>query len=272
MEPQIVATEETVQLVQITDTHLFADDEGCLLSVNTGQSFIATVNDIVERNVEFDAIVATGDISQDHSAASYTRFADGIKPLEKQCYWLPGNHDQKSNMVTVLPSPQIKEVGHVLAGEYWQIIMLDSQVEGLPHGYLETEQLELLDNKLAEFPERHTLVLLHHNALPIGSAWLDQHKLQRAHQFWEVLGRHQNVRAVLGGHVHQDFEKEHNGVRVLATPSTCIQFKANNDEFALDTLSPGWRHLQLHKDGQLESQVYRLEEGCFIPDFEAEGY
>ncbi|OBT07365.1 3',5'-cyclic-AMP phosphodiesterase [Vibrio sp. UCD-FRSSP16_10] len=272
MEPQIVVTEDTVQLIQITDTHLFGDGERCLLSVNTGLSFQAVVEDIVMKDLSFDAIVATGDISQDHTTASYARFADGIERLIKPCYWLPGNHDQKSTMSSVLPSEQIHEVGHVLAGDYWQLIMLDSQVEGLPHGYLEQQQLQLLEQKLNQYPERHTLVMLHHNSLPIGSAWLDQHKLQKAHQLWEVLDRHQNVRAVLGGHVHQDFAKEHNGVQVIATPSTCIQFKANTDEFALDTLPPGWRYLQLHKDGHLSSTLYRLAEGCFVPDFDAQGY
>ncbi|CAM2815003.1 3',5'-cyclic-AMP phosphodiesterase [Vibrio rarus] len=268
----MVVMEETVQLVQITDTHLFAKDEGCLLSVNTAQSFLAVVDDVVVRNVAFDAIVATGDISQDHSLESYSRFAQGIECLEKPCYWLPGNHDRKKNMSQLLPSKQIREMEHVLAGDYWQLIMLNSQVEGLPHGYLDESQLDLLEEKLNQYPQRHTLILFHHNSLPIGSAWLDQHKLQKAPQFWERIAGYDNVRAVLGGHVHQKVDKEHNGVRVMATPSTCIQFKANSDEFALDTLPPGWRHLQLHKDGSIESQVYRLSEGRFIPDFESEGY
>lgn len=272
MEPQIVATEETVHLLQITDTHLFADAEGSLLGVNTEQSFQAVVDSILQHEMAFEAILATGDISQDHTEASYIKFAQGIQKLKKPCFWLPGNHDYKPSMDAVFPSSQIMEVPHVLAGEHWQIILLDSQVEGLPHGFLENEQLCLLDEKLRQYPQRHALVLLHHNALPIGSAWLDQHRLQRANLFWDVLRRHDNVRAVLGGHVHQNFEKNHQDVQVMATPSTCIQFKANNDEFALDTLSPGWRYLQLHRDGTLSSQVCRLPEGSFVPDFESDGY
>ncbi|GAM55057.1 3',5'-cyclic-nucleotide phosphodiesterase [Vibrio ishigakensis] len=272
MEPRIVETGESVQLVQITDTHLFEDSEGTLLSVNTEHSFHAVVEDVISKELAFDAIIATGDISQDHTAASYEKFVEGIKPLVKPCFWLPGNHDYKPSMGSVLPSAQIQACNHFLAGEKWQVILLDSQVTGLPHGYLEQEQLAYLDDMLAEYPERHSLVLLHHNPLPIGSAWLDQHKLQKAVEFWQVLDRHKNVSAVLCGHVHQEFQTEHHGVQVLATPSTCIQFKANNDEFALDNLSPGWRHLSLHSDGSIESKVYRLPDGSFVPDFEAEGY
>jgi Icc protein len=272
VEPQIVATEETVHLLQITDTHLFGDAEGCLLGVNTEQSFQAVVEGICQQGIAFDAILATGDISQDHSPSSYAKFAKSIQRLEKPCYWLPGNHDYKPSMDAVFPSSQIIEIPHVLAGEYWQIILLNSQVEGLPHGFLEAEQLAILDEKLQQHPERHTLVLLHHNALPIGSAWLDQHRLQRAHLFWDILRKHDNVRAVLSGHVHQSFDKTHQNIQVMATPSTCIQFKANSDEFALDTLSPGWRYLQLHRDGSLTTQLCRLPCGQFVPDFESDGY
>ena len=93
---------DSIKLLQITDTHLFAADEGSLLSVRTADSFSAVVQEILHRQVQFDYILATGDISQDHSAESYQRFAEGIAPLEKDCFWLPGNHDYKPNMGSVL--------------------------------------------------------------------------------------------------------------------------------------------------------------------------
>ncbi|NMS52224.1 3',5'-cyclic-AMP phosphodiesterase, partial [Vibrio parahaemolyticus] len=100
-------------------------------------------------------------------------------------------------------------------------------------------QLTLLEEKLAEHPERHTLVLLHHHPLLVGSAWLDQHTLKDAEAFWQVVERFDNVKGILCGHVHQDMNVLHKGIRVMATPSTCVQFKPNSDDFALDTTSPG---------------------------------
>lgn len=262
----------SIKLVQLTDTHLFAPSNGSLLSINTQDSFHAVVSAILEQNFDFEAILATGDISQDHSEESYQKFESGIEPLSKPCYWLPGNHDFKPNMSSVLPSPQIQCVDHVLLGGHWQMVMLDSQVVGVPHGRLSDQQLELLDAKLSEHSARHTLVLLHHHPLLVGSAWLDQHSLKDSEQFWDVVNKHPNVRAILCGHVHQDMNREHCGVQVMATPSTCVQFKPNSDDFALDTLTPGWRELILKEDGQLETQVKRLPKGSFSPDFDAEGY
>jgi len=263
---------DSIKLLQITDTHLFAPDSGSLLSINTQDSFHAVVDAILEQNFDYQAILATGDISQDHTPESYQKFETGIQPLEKTCYWLPGNHDYKPSMSSVLPSTQIQCVEHVVLSEHWQLIMLDSQVVGVPHGRLSDQQLTLLDDKLAENPGLHTLVLLHHHPVLVGSAWLDQHTLKDSEQFWDVVKQHNNVQGVLCGHVHQDMNRMHLGARVMATPSTCVQFKPNSDDFALDTLSPGWRELELKSDGTIETKVKRLSCGGFSPDFNAEGY
>ncbi|MDA0117165.1 3',5'-cyclic-AMP phosphodiesterase [Vibrio sp. T11.5] len=266
------SSDSSIRLLQITDTHLFEAADGSLLSVNTGDSFKAVIDAIVEENPAYDAILATGDISQDHSEASYQRFEKGIIPLKKKCFWLPGNHDFKPSMTSVIPSQQIQQIEHALLGEQWQMIVLDSQVAGVPHGRLSDKQLMLLEEKLAQYPQRYTLILLHHHPILVGSAWLDQHTLKDSEDLWQILDKHNNVKAVLCGHVHQDMNVVRKGVRVMATPSTCVQFKPHCDDFALDNQAPGWRELLLHDDGTVETEVKRLPVGSFQPDFHSTGY
>ncbi len=267
-----VEQSDIARVIQITDTHLFGADDGSLLSVNTADSFLSVVDAVQSQPFAFDAILATGDISQDHSEESYLRFVEGIKSLNRPCFWLPGNHDYKPGMNSVLPNQQVSQPNHLLLGEHWQVIFLDSQVVGVPHGQLNDGQLALLSQKLQDHPQRHTLVLLHHNPLLVGSAWLDQHCLKERERFWDVIGQFNNVRAVVCGHVHQDSQCQHHGVEVLTTPSTCIQFKPDSDEFALDQLSPGWREIELHSDGRVVTRVKRLSNGLFLPDFTSTGY
>ncbi|MDN3609142.1 3',5'-cyclic-AMP phosphodiesterase [Vibrio ostreicida] len=262
----------SIRLLQITDTHLFEAADGSLLGVNTSDSFLAVVDAIAKINPAYDALLATGDITQDHSKVSYQRFAQGISSLKKSCFWLPGNHDYKPTMASVIPSEQIKQIEHVLLGDAWQMVSLDSQVEGVPHGFLCEKQLAVLEQSLSQYPNRHTLILLHHHPLLIGSAWLDQHNLKNAQQFWAVIEQHSNVKAVVCGHVHQDMNVMHHGIRVMATPSTCVQFKPKSDDFCLDNRSPGWREMVLFPDGGLETQVTRLPAGSYQPDFSSSGY
>ncbi len=261
-----------IRLLQITDTHLFAPEDGSLLGVPTLKSFQTVVSQVLQRTSNFDAIIATGDISQDHTLQSYQHFVDGIKPLKQKCYWLPGNHDYKPSMGGVLPSPQIQACEHLLIGQFWQLIILDSQVVGVPHGSLSQEQLELLDNALSQNLQRHSLILLHHHPLAAGSVWLDQHQLKNNDEFWAILNKYNNVNGIVCGHVHQELDTIVNGVRLLATPSTCVQFLPNSDDFALDPQSPGWRILDLLPTGEIETQVYRLHDCDFFADSDAGGY
>lgn len=273
IEPSHIASNhDDITLVQITDTHLFSDDKGELLGVNTLNSFSAVVADIERQSLSYDALIMTGDVSQDHTDESYVRFEQGITPLKKPCYWLPGNHDYQPSMYRVYPSKQIQQDTHLLIGKYWQIILLDSQFEGSPHGLLTKQQLKFLSDSLSQYPDRFSLVLLHHHPLLVGSQWLDQHCLHNRDEFWQTLQPYDNAKAVLCGHVHQDFHQYHQNVEVLTSPSTCIQFKPQSQEFALDCVAPGWRRLVLKSNGQLETQVYRLEGDDFLPNFEAQGY
>jgi 3',5'-cyclic-AMP phosphodiesterase len=42
---------------------------------------------------------------------------------------------------------------------------------------------------------------------------------------------------------------------MIATPSTCSQFKPLSDEFAVDSAPPAWRTLALHADGHIDTQL-----------------
>ena len=175
-------------------------------------------------------------------------------------------------MYSTLQDAGISPAKRVMVGEHWQILLLDSQVFGVPHGELSDFQLEWLEKRLAEAPERHTLLLLHHHPLPAGCSWLDQHSLRNAASLDNVLVRYPRVKNLLCGHIHQELDVDWNGRRIMATPSTCVQFKPHCANFTLDTVSPGWRWLELHADGSLTTEVCRLA-GCeFHPDTASEGY
>jgi len=77
---------------------------------------------------------------------------------------------------------------------------------------------------------------------------------------------------VVYGHIHQELDFMHNGIRCFCTPSTCIQFKPNVAEFALDRLNPGYRTFRLYSDGRIESEVIRVTGVEFEADYTSVGY
>lgn len=265
------AEDGVIRLLQLSDCHLFDDEQDQLLGVSTADSFAAVIDAVLQQQAPFDLVLATGDLSQDYSSASYQRFAEAVKPLAKPLFWLPGNHDDGPLMEGLMPGLGISNARQILL-PHWQILMLDSQAYGVPHGWLRAEQLAFLEQCLASEPERFTLVCLHHHLFPVGSNWLDQHDLKNASHVLAVLGRHPRVRVVLCGHVHQEYDAEHDGIRYLASPSTCIQFMPQCHDFTLDDVGPGWRYLQLYPDGKVTTQVWRLPAGSFLPEAFATGY
>ncbi|MBN0856139.1 3',5'-cyclic-AMP phosphodiesterase, partial [Pseudomonas aeruginosa] len=103
-------------------------------------------------------------------------------------------------------------------------------------------------------------------------SWLDQHSLRNAGALDSALSAWPRVKHLLCGHIHQELDLDWNGRRMMATPSTCVQFKPHCANFTLDTVSPGWRWLELHPDGTLTTEVCRLEGAAFHPDIASEGY
>jgi Icc protein len=82
--------------------------------------------------------------------------------------------------------------------------------------------------------------------------------LRNSDDFFEVIDRHDNVRGIAWGHVHQASDHERNGVTLFITPSTCAQFLPNSDVFKMDTRPPGYRWLNLMPDGSIETEVVWL--------------
>ena len=106
----------------------------------------------------------------------------------------------------------------------------------------------------------YALVCLHHHPVPHGSAWLDELMLDNAEEFFAVLARHPGVRGLAWGHTHQPFEGMHGHIRLMGTPSTCMQFAQDADEFQVDDRPPAYRWIELGEDGSVETGVEWVHE------------
>jgi len=257
-------------LVQLSDSHLFAEADGGLLGMNTRDSLQWVIDIVLAQQPQIDLVLATGDLSQDGTLESYQAFRDMTRQIHAPARWIPGNHDepqvmQQAAINSALLEPVV-DVGN------WRITLLDSAVPGSVPGYLQDQQLRLLAQSLSEAPTRHHLVCFHHHPVSIGCAWMEPIGLRNPEALFAVLDRFPQVRAVLWGHVHQEIDRERNGVRLLASPSTCIQFAPGSEDFKVSEQAPGYRWLRLHADGRLETGVERVEGFVFQVDYGSDGY
>lgn len=262
---------DTVRIVQITDTHLKGYPGGTLLGLDTDDSLQAIIDLVKTEYPNPDLILGTGDLADSGAAGAYERLLDYFGAISDEHYWLPGNHDLRDVMIDVGGARRLPDVIRVGA---WQIIMLDSQIPGEVGGHLGEQELGKLDEYLAagEAAGLYSLVCLHHQPVPIGCSWLDEQMVQDADAFFAVLDRYKQVRGVLWGHVHQALDTMRNDLRLLCTPSTCVQFLPQQEDFAVDTLSPGYRWMELGSDGVIRTGVSRAESREFFVDRDASGY
>ncbi len=261
----------TARIIQITDSHIFKDENGKLLGLETRNSLKAIIEDIQKKNINADLILATGDISQDQSVESYQFFSEIMDRIETPVCWLPGNHDDVMLMADHLVAENISPAKIINLGK-WQLILLDSSVSGKVYGCLGEEQRAFLQKSLFSSQSEYLMPVLHHHPVDTNCQWLDALGLEDSDKLFELLDNSSNVKGLLWGHIHQIHDQYRGNIRMLATPSSSVQFKPLSKEFAADTESPGYRVLELEDDGKITTQVNRIEHIDFTVDYSVKGY
>ena len=61
--------------------------------------------------------------------------------------------------------------------------------------------------------------------------------------------------------MHQVYDAGHDGIRLIATPSTCRQFLPHADEFAVDDRPPAYRCIELQADGGIDLELIWVDRG-----------
>jgi len=244
----------SVQLLQVTDPHLFGDPSRELYGVNTTESLQRVLQAALAAGPAPDAVLVTGDIGDDLSAAAYARFRTELACCGTPVFCLPGNHDAPALMARMLDADGIQYCGHARLGS-WGMLMLDTHLPGAAAGRVADAERARLDAALDAMAGLPVLIALHHPVLPVGSPWLDAVGLENAAQLLEVIDRHPQVRTVVAGHVHQEFAARRGTADYYTTPSTCAQFTPRTPHCVMDRRPPGYRWLTLHPDGSHATQV-----------------
>ncbi|WP_445621147.1 metallophosphoesterase [Kushneria sp. Sum13] len=217
-------------IIQLSDSHLKADPAGVYRDVEVDARLTSML--AVVAAYQPDLIVVSGDVSDDGSLASYQRAAEHLDAMGCRWIWLPGNHDHPATMAEV----RALEPVIYLAG--WQILLLNSWIEGEEGGRLGSEQLAHLDAQLAG-DASPALLVLHHPPVSVEADWMNEIGLEDREAFWAGPGRSDHLQAVLCGHIHHEMTCLHQGVPVMSVPAIAAQFVPESQEFAVDSHAPG---------------------------------
>lgn len=252
---------DSTTLIQITDTHIFDEDNGELGGVNTTASLQRVLKKIANDFPDAELLILTGDNTHESTGKAYRRLKTQLDAQPIPYTFLPGNHDHVENY-SLLSSDKDGDgeasLDKWLALGAWNLLLLDSHVEHEVAGFIEEDELDFARQMLA-YSDAPVMAFVHHPLLPVGCQWLDEQRISNADTVLDIL-ESGDVKAVFNGHVHQEWQGRHNQLALYSTPSTCMQFKPNSDDYAEDNSAPGFRWITLCDDGRFETAVVRVTE------------
>lgn len=253
----------SLNIVQITDLHLLADESAQLYDVNTGHSLDAVLSAIKQLIPQPQMCIATGDLAEDGTVQTYRLLEQKLKKLNMPCFMLPGNHDNTVNMADVFINDQIRFEESASIGQ-WGFKFLNSQVAGQSHGFLSEDQLYKLDDYLTQNIDRNILLALHHPSFEVCP--MQGCQLKNQDQLHELLAKHNNVKVIIAGHTHNNKQESSKAYVQYVTPSS-FAFAEHRQKLSehsaksfwkghqLNAQKIGFRLLHLYANGHVESRV-----------------
>jgi Icc protein len=253
-----------VKVVQLSDCHVTGQPGQAYRGTDPRATLEAVIDVVLDWDP--DLVLATGDLSEDASEASYAYLAEQFARLPMPVLGTPGNHDTAVGMHACLPRSAIDELltfapaeeyGGSAAGSPWAFMLLGSAKPGEIGGRFEERQLDEFEAALGA-GQGPVLVALHHQPWPVGSPWIDRYALDEPERFHALIGAHPRVRLVLWGHVHQAVRLEVGQGQVgLGAPSTVSNSLPGMPRFTVDPAGPACRWLHLAADGSFETGLLR---------------
>ena len=246
----------TLTIAQLSDSHLFADKNGKHHQANVYQNLKNVLCAIKEQPL-IDAIVFTGDLTQDHTQASYQLFVDAFEACEISVpvHFVSGNHDEPSQLKRYLSNAPFCQ-DNLIENDYWQVLLIESKSD-TPAGFItkgECEQAAKVINSA-----KSQLLLTHHHAVDAGF-FIDQHGLINKDEFHMWLNKFPSVTALGCGHIHQalilPIKLTERSINLYTCPATSIQFDINCATPASNAQPPGYQVFSLESTGELTRKVF----------------
>ena len=252
MRPYQFALKPQYYLAQLSDCHLLGSAEGRYKGIRPAQHLAAIVQQLLHQQP--DAVLLTGDVTQDHSDQSYQLLARLMAPLRCPVFCLPGNHDDISQLAALCQqAPFRPERSLALAG--WQLLLLNSKGD-TPAGVFPQAEQQWLAQQCRQNVSGAVWLFCHHHPLPL-NCFIDKHGQQHQTQLWQAIAAQPRIQGIAHGHAHYAYQQQHRQVNIVGCPATSVQFLPTPDWQTQDG-GPQWCDWYFSASGDVSWQFRRL--------------
>ena len=247
-----------MKIIQITDLHLRCDKSYAAFDINTFQSAKMIVSHIRKLHSDLDALVISGDISDDESSESYSNLLEIIDKVDAEIYLMPGNHDSVDEIKKCAFNSKVNSELYFVR-DNWIYFMFNTKKEDSPNGFLKQNEIDIFSNVLSKNRDKYFMIFLHHHPVEIGSPTMDKMIIENSKILLDLIRQNKSIKGVSWGHIHNVFETDLNSAKLFSTPSTCYQSKPKSETFIIDTNEkPGYRIIYFSSDGDLDTEIVRV--------------
>lgn len=211
-------------IAQITDIHLGFDPD------NPAEFNRKRLDQVLRlltgMNPMPDLLLATGDLVDRGDSDSYRRLKNALSICPFPVWPCLGNHDLRETFAEHFP--EIPMVDGFLQYEVdagkLRFLVIDTLEEGRHGGAFCETRARWLADRLAEQPERDTIIVMHHPPVDVGIEWMATDPEEPWVQlFSDTITGHNQVKAIICGHLHRPISVAWRGTTISICPSTAPQ-------------------------------------------------
>ena len=214
---------------QITDLHVGRKIPFPSGELDLFDQLIKAVDNLNSIDPPLDMAVISGDLANHGKEEDYIRVKSQLDRLNFPYFIVMGNHDQRETLKKVFNEhtylkTEDEFIQYTLEDHPIRIIALDTLEPGTHFGLMCEKRIQWLKKKLADQPERPTLIFMHHPPMDTGMPYPDHLGMHNKDAFASVIKQNPQIEAIASGHTHRDSVLRWNGTVVYVTPSSAFSY------------------------------------------------
>lgn len=229
---------DSVKFVVISDLHLGLNEtENSYKMFHYNDQILGDSIDDINSMGGVDFVIVAGDLTKDSEPYNHQRVLERLNSLNMPYYLIPGNHDVFKEGMPGENWPIGKVVEHYpmpwYEGKSWysvdtvkglHLVALDSASHD-DHsadwgGAISQEQLDWLEQDLAENEDKTTILVVHHALNQHDDVSDPLYYCDNADDVKEIMKSH-DAKLAISGHIHITDIAEEDGIFDVSCPATC---------------------------------------------------
>jgi 3',5'-cyclic AMP phosphodiesterase CpdA len=239
-----------MRIIQLSDLHVKANRAFAFNAADSATALEKTVAHLSAMQPMPDCVVISGDLAEHGEAGAYELVTEMLAGLDAPVYVLPGNHDNRENLLRILgaycptdpeAAPHIcyaVPCGHV------RLVIIDSSRPDAHSGRLHAPVARWLEKTLAENRNTPALVFAHHPPFLSGMGLMDE-PYDRSEELARILRGSPGARYCCG-HLHRGLATVWEGIPAVVCPPVVMHIKLDLSPQGGDVFSLGAPGYLLH--------------------------